>query len=241
MSTYQIGERVWALSGADWWPAKVVMGSVYGIAHAQSETVVQYYAAAGAEGGEFDVLLPEQLTPYEESSEKAATLDATLLAAMEAAKGDSEALPLRDAPSVGSKRPREDGGAATRHQRKEKNRHHEETSSDAGAAAPSPKADTSSSAKAVTIIRIQTELLRATAAGDVITTRRCLLKLANERMSYPILRETKIGVSVANLLGLEAFKPLHPLVKAIVSDWAGKLPDKTIEAIKHELDVSTLS
>lgn len=236
MSSYQIGERVWALSGSQWWPAKVVMGSIYGIEHSAHETVVRYYSEPHAEGGDFDVLLDEQLAPYEESSEKAATLDQALLSAMDAAKVDTEALPLRDAPTaVGSKRPREDG-TSTRHHRKEKHHTHEQPT----APTPAPK-DTSSSTKAVTIIRIQSELHRATSANDVISARRCLLKLANERMTYAVLRETKIGVSVANLLGMETFKPLHPLVKAIVSDWAGKLPEKTIEAIKHELDVSTLS
>lgn len=249
MSAYKYGERVWALAEGQWWPGKVVLGSVYGIPHSENEVVVKYYSA-DPDASDFDVLVDSMLAPYEESSEKAVTLDEALMGAMEACRNDTDALPLRELPVVSSKRARdgdEGEGAASKHHRREKKQHADAAysnngyanagSSSHGAGAERPSSSGTGS-KSIAISRFQSDLIRATNSNDVINARRALLKLGNMKMTYDMLRETRVGVSVANLLGLESFKALHPLARAIVCDWAQKLPEETIKAIKHELEVT---
>lgn len=244
MSSYKYGERVWAQAEGQWWPGKVVHGSVYGIPHSENEVVVKYYSA-DPDASDFDVLVDSMLAPYEESSEKAVTLDEALMGAMEACRNDTDALPLRELPVVSSssKRAREGDeaeGAASKHHRREKKQHNADaaySNSYVNGATERPSSSGSGS-KTIAVSRVQSELIHATNNLDVINARRALLKLGNMKMTYDMLRETRVGVSVANLLGLESFKALHPLARAIVCDWAQKLPEETIKAIKHELEVT---
>lgn len=241
MSIYKYGERVWAQAEGKWWPAKVVVGSDYGISHTDNEVVIKYYSS-NPDDNEFDVLLDSMLAPYEESSEKAVALDDDLNRSMEACRTDTDALPLRELPvvSFSSKRARdgdEADGAASKHHRQER-KQHLQVDAAYGADAGSSYRPSSSSKGTLAISKIQAELIRATNSNDIINARRALLKLGTVKMTYSILRETRVGISVAGLLGLENFKALHPLARAIVCDWAQKLPEETIKAIKHELEVT---
>lgn len=236
MSAYQIGERVWAHCDGAWFPAKVVVGEVYGLTAVEPGlTVIKYYEDNAEGDVSLDIVGNDALAPYEESSEKAVTLDPKIQAAMELCAADTDALPLRASPVVvGSKRARgEEDAASAKHHRREK-----AVDSDAAHAHTAERA-APRSAKGVVITQIQTELIAATNSNNVIAARRALLKLGTEKMTYSVLRETLIGITVANLLALDAFRPVHPLARAIVCDWAKKLPEETISAIRREISAST--
>ena len=227
MSSYAVNERIWHFSEGEWWPARIIDADGHALVTAPGTAAIIYYGTGDA-AVDVDVNNVNEVLPFELSSEKAVTNNVELQMAIEDAKNDDTAKPLREGTSaiIGQKRARSPVAATTTTTTKGKKE-------SKAFGADLLKQTTSSSS----INAIKDHLSAAIEGRQVNEVRRCLIQLGGVRMNFELLKETKVGIVVGTVLEGEAFRPLFALAQALLGDWISKLPMATLDALRDEVGV----
>eukprot|EP00796_Vickermania_ingenoplastis_P010597 gene10597-7361_t len=232
-SMYQPGDRVWVLNeGSQWWPGRILSDEQLeemGVLRQSGADLTVFLYSEEKDVASSVLHMSSRRTGnicfFEASSEKAVTSDPILKAAIANAISDETANPLQS-DSAAQQSARVVAGASA-----------------AGAFSPPPAAASfkrpredsfaPGSHRSTSHLRqLAAEINDAVESQKLVDVRRALSKLNGVDVGLAQLEDTKIGVAIGSILGVESLRPVWPLAKAIISFWARHLPEETIRAIR---------